>query len=436
MGFTIFSNSQRSNIFRRTASCAFLIATAWLTGCVTVVKDSEMYHRNPERAKKVETTDSAELFRRWGDYVHATGKYWVGRESYSIDGDYIVFWNAVWLVPGASIRRTDFDCSFNSGKCDKIDSIIEYDPEEKTLYQFASSTQSSSSWVKRRSLTVSADGTVKDVFGGSYDKERNEWLWRQNRYFSVTAERYEALFQEARQEVAATRRAESRKSSEFWGAVAQSALIGTQAAAQAYSEQQAAQSKASNMAQRELAAIQERERLAAQSAANRRALPASQIATAPPTAMRPTSPAPALAPARSPAPSQPVMIATPSRPPEPSKPDTAGSTRQAFPEAIFVCTKPNEVGNFGCDSPVTGGLSGGPKSGLSEWATPERMVSSMSSACPDARRLASSTHLVWGCGFGATNNSNSMDRSSGVDVAGRRTYYCSDRETSCRRVEP
>ncbi|MDM0053910.1 hypothetical protein [Variovorax sp. J22R115] len=113
----------------------------------------------------------------------------------------------------------------------------------------------------------------------------------------------------------------------------------------------------------------------------------------------------------------------------------AGPNHRTFPEAIFVCTRPNEAGNFRCASPVTAALSGGPKNGLAEWTTPERMVNAMSDACPDARRLASSTHLVWGCGFGATNNSNSMDRSAGVDVAGRRTYYCSERETSCRRTE-
>ena len=104
-------------------------------------------------------------------------------------------------------------------------------------------------------------------------------------------------------------------------------------------------------------------------------------------------------------------------------------------EAIMACTKPDSAGRFECDSPVDTNLRGGPGT-LSQWETPEKMLASMSAACPAPRRLASTTHLVWGCGFGATNNSNSMDRSAGVDVKGRGTYYCYEKQTSCRRTEP
>ena len=114
---------------------------------------------------------------------------------------------------------------------------------------------------------------------------------------------------------------------------------------------------------------------------------------------------------------------------------TASSDRIETPEAIFVCTLPDGRGNFVCSTPVSNRISGGPNS-LAEWRTPEVMLHSMSAACPSPHRLASTTHLVWGCGFGATNNSNSMDRSAGVDVEGRYTYYCSEKQTSCRRTQP
>lgn len=107
--------------------------------------------------------------------------------------------------------------------------------------------------------------------------------------------------------------------------------------------------------------------------------------------------------------------------------------RQAFYEAIIVCNKPDTAGRFRCMTPVDV-ISGGP--GDKDWRTPEAFVSWASSSCPAARRLSSSTHLVWGCGFAATNNSNSKDRSAGVDVRGRNTYYCSPKETSCRRTSP
>ncbi|MDX9844466.1 MAG: hypothetical protein RBT42_11990 [Aquabacterium sp.] len=104
-------------------------------------------------------------------------------------------------------------------------------------------------------------------------------------------------------------------------------------------------------------------------------------------------------------------------------------------EAIMVCTRPNHSGHFECDSPVDTNIKGGPGT-LTQWETPEKMVSSMSGGCPAPRRLPSTTHLVWGCGFAATNNSNSMDRSAGVDVRDRKFYYCLERQTGCRRTEP
>lgn len=106
----------------------------------------------------------------------------------------------------------------------------------------------------------------------------------------------------------------------------------------------------------------------------------------------------------------------------------------ATPEAIVVCTHPDSDGGFTCDSPVDVNLPGGPKQGAT-WSTPEKLVAGLDS-CSRARRLHSATHLVWGCGYGATNGKNTMDRSAGVDVKGRNTYYCVAREWPCTRTTP
>lgn len=115
---------------------------------------------------------------------------------------------------------------------------------------------------------------------------------------------------------------------------------------------------------------------------------------------------------------------------------SGGSNRTATPEAVIVCTIPGSDGRFRCATPVSGGISGGPRDSLPEYRTPELMVAHFSASCPGARKLRSSTHLVWGCGFGATNNSAQMDRSAGADIQGRNTYYCTPKETGCRRTAP
>jgi hypothetical protein len=102
------------------------------------------------------------------------------------------------------------------------------------------------------------------------------------------------------------------------------------------------------------------------------------------------------------------------------------------PEAIVVCTHPNEKGRFECDTPVDVNLRGGPNPG-DLWPTPADFIRNRES-CSNARRLESTTHIVWGCGYGATNGGNTMDRSAGVDVRGRNTYFCAEREWPCRRT--
>lgn len=117
--------------------------------------------------------------------------------------------------------------------------------------------------------------------------------------------------------------------------------------------------------------------------------------------------------------------------------NSSASRLIATPEALIVCTRPDATtGKFTCATPVTARVEGGPASDQPAYRTPELLAASRKEACPDQRSLPSTTHFVWGCGFGATNNSAQMDRGAGVEVRGRRTYYCYPLETSCRRTSP
>jgi hypothetical protein len=116
--------------------------------------------------------------------------------------------------------------------------------------------------------------------------------------------------------------------------------------------------------------------------------------------------------------------------------ESSASRLVPTPEAIVVCTKPDSEGRFGCDSPVNANERGGPKSDLQAHRTPDLMVKSMTGSCVNARPLPSTTHLVWGCGYAATGNALYMDRSAGVDVRDRITYYCFPKEPGCRRTTP
>lgn len=112
----------------------------------------------------------------------------------------------------------------------------------------------------------------------------------------------------------------------------------------------------------------------------------------------------------------------------------AGPTYQPFPEAVMVCTVPSGPnGNFSCATPLN--RRSGHLKDVSGSRTPDEMVNG-SDACPNPRRLQSSRELVWGCGFAATGNSNSLDRGQGINIIGRSTYYCTPKETSCRRNSP
>jgi hypothetical protein len=115
------------------------------------------------------------------------------------------------------------------------------------------------------------------------------------------------------------------------------------------------------------------------------------------------------------------------RPPAGRQPAPPGA--QAFPEALFVCSRPDASGQFTCDSPEREGIAG--ESG----STPLALVAEAGEVCPSRRRLFSRTHLVWGCGVGATGAPGFEDRGQGVDVRGRGTYQCLPQEPGCRRAD-
>ncbi|MRW94630.1 hypothetical protein GJ699_32150 [Duganella sp. FT80W] len=151
-----------------------------------------------------------------------------------------------------------------------------------------------------------------------------------------------------------------------------------------------------------------------------------------------TSGVPAGVTAAVPAPVRPATVASAETPVTALKPASASvpdKSRIKTMEAIMVCTKPEgENGRFRCLSPVT--TASGHLNEITGYRTPEEVVVRSHAGCPNQRRLPSSTHLVWGCGFAATNNVDSIDRSAGVDVRDRRVYYCREMELSCRRMQP
>jgi len=112
----------------------------------------------------------------------------------------------------------------------------------------------------------------------------------------------------------------------------------------------------------------------------------------------------------------------------------SGPRRQAYLEAVTVCSRPSGPNlAFECATPLQ--RIRGHKNDISGMRSPQEYIAS-SEACPDPRQLPSSTHLVWGCGFAATGGVNALDRGQGVAIQGRRTYYCTEKQLSCRRTQP
>jgi hypothetical protein len=104
-------------------------------------------------------------------------------------------------------------------------------------------------------------------------------------------------------------------------------------------------------------------------------------------------------------------------------------------EAVVVCTRPDASGKFECDTPQRSGVAGGP-GGKARPDTPQALLAGLADICPSQRRLPSRTHLVWACGFGATSAPGAIDRGAGVEMRGRGSYQCVEREARCKRTDP
>jgi hypothetical protein len=237
---------------------------------------------------------------------------------------------------------------------------------------------------------------------------------------SMTDEQFKAYLEQLGKSAEEYRVAKERKARarrEFWGNVGQGLVAGTSAFSDATTQSQQREQQMLNSAQ---AGVREGERqyqlktAAAQANTNTNSSTARTTMNEPsPAASAGTSTAATVKPSKeSPKPDQVTLLQT--------------------PEAIVVCTHPNEKGRFECDTPVDVNLRGGPNPG-DLWPTPNDFIRNRES-CSAPRRLESTTHIVWGCGYGATNGGNTMDRSAGVDVRGRNTYFCAEREWPCRRT--
>ena len=270
---------------------------------------------------------------------------------------------------------------------------------------------------------------VNSVYTQIYKVEKtNAELWAKMQG-SMTDEQFKAHLEQLGRSAEEYRLAKERKARarrEFWGNVGQGLVAGTSAFSDAMTQSQQREQQMLSSAQ---SGVREGERqyqlktAAAQTNTNTNSsaerttmnepLPATSAGTSKTTTREPSS-----------------AVATVSPAKEPPKRDQV--TLLQTPEAIVVCTHPNEKGRFECDTPVDVNLRGGPNPG-DLWPTPNDFIRNRES-CSAARRLESTTHIVWGCGYGATNGGNTMDRSAGVDVRGRNTYFCAEREWPCRRT--
>lgn len=403
-------------MFQRIHGAVCALAVLLLSGCATV--KIPIYHDDRTLAASLATQDPEEVRRRFGDYSKLVGHHWVNR-----DGGYTTWLHLAWVVPGASMVLHHWAC--DRTKCNTyVDDLLQYEPKDGVLRVMRNDTVDGS-FRHIRTEKVHADGSISAPIGtiryvAETDTWRNSSILGSSTFQKMTSEEFKADFARHREQASLAFRQERERSLAFWDSVSR----GLPGASQGYAEARADQQRQDARQREAIASLQQnlRARDTERPAAN---------GSAPANATTPAQPVP-----------EPSRSATVARS---SVPDAAATRRTtssatdarlaATPEAIFVCTKPDEKGRFECDTPVDANVRGGPNT-LEQWRTPDVMVASMGAACPGARRLASTTHLVWGCGFGATNNSNSMDRSAGVDVKGRNTYYCSDKQTSCRRTSP
>lgn len=437
-----------------------------LAGCESVPPQAstpalETNFQATKPTDQLRTDDPEEQLRRFGDLATLVGAAYGTAEEFRIS-------RYAWEVPGAVLVRETYTCKDLIG-CTAPISYFEYTPEGQVERKFPYTTSTGANiWVLGSIGEVLPDGSLlfTHVEFGTRKPETPPWIeklkldaqtgvvhsvyTKGERTVAFTDHRIsDAAFAESRQawaegrastlaQQAEIRRKEEEEDREYQRSQPNIAAVFAstfasemnnasvqRSQAQAGINAALAQGRQQHQAQQRAAG----QGMPAQAPARTPAtIPASQVASAS-TSVAPSGASPAHATS-----SGATLAATPPRPErgEPPKAQLA-----AYPEAITVCTHPTGPnGNFTCSTPLTNRISGHLKD-VSGQRTPDEFVTvGYRESCPDPRKLPSTTHLVWGCGFGATGNSNSMDRSAGVDVRERLTYYCSEKQTSCRRTDP
>jgi hypothetical protein len=389
------------------------------------------------------TLDPDEIRRRWGDYELLMGQTFISDGSNLVELD-----DFRWVVQGALARSDYLNCYQSTRKCDESWYWAQYDPAHKRINLLGRTGVPWGHAVVRPngSLLVTRPNATSYEFLFDYDKDEGVFFFpksgQTNRYiptarsrFAEARSRWKSLDSETRsEEQMAARRREREESQERWENFNRGFAALNSGLEAGLQEQRRRQAESAALNARIARANEQARARTAPQAPSRPApqppsRPEPQVARTPGPGVSTFAPS-ATASRATVASAQPVQRKAPSRTREEPR-----SNLSPYPEAIVACTRPSGPnGSFTCRNPVTS-RSGNLKD-IKGWRTPEEMAERMTEACPELRRLPSTTHLVWGCGFAATGNSNSMDRSAGVDVKGRRNYYCYAKQTSCRRTEP
>lgn len=431
-------------IFRRLAGrplyYLFILPVVFLAGCVSFPK---AYHLDPALTQQMRTIDPEEIHRRWGAYSHMIGKHWIA----NFNGDMVTLITMQWVVQGASAQHTEWSCE-PSG-CYLRERLVQYNPEAKTL-DFMLKIDSPRNYRKIKSEDVLANGEVTGWMTSKtwrYDLAAGTMHFGDVQLNPTTESQYRESLNQLIEASKATRQRKAEESIAFWNNLASGMAAVTQATAQVARETGAERARSEAQLQdtlrRSAALARERERIAQSETEVKAQVAAREVERQNRLAEQERH-------AQFNAQQQKRQFAAPTQassnvsasngvragnpPGAKASSSERGANLIATPEAIMVCSKPSGPnGSFECRSP-TDVTYGSQKDGKG-YRTPEERVMS-SDACTSPRRLVSTTHLVWGCGFGATNNGNSLDRSAGVNVKGRNTYYCHDKETSCRKTTP
>ena len=415
--------------FHQTVVRLMAICVVGLSACA-----SPPYLDDPNVQAASKTSDLQEIFRRWGILTTMLDSSWATGYSGAGSSGYVR--TASWMVEGSAMRVEQFQCMGTT--CRRNDFFLFYDQKTNSIALHcdwgpngvdAPKVNCVSPTVRAQALE---DGSLKVVYAAysilnqqdltgfpnlgvlRYDPRTrtvsNSWLVLDRKKGEETKAQWRQLAREGQ-------RLSDQESRAFW----ENALGAVQGAAQAYSieRQNAAPvftpGQSTGRPTGAPAAAQQLPTQRAKDVPMQRPQPASKIAPAPQSRSVPAQ----------------VVAAAP---PAALKPE--GPTRSAYPEAVVVCTIPSgELGRFTCANPVNQ-ISGHVQINPSEWRTPESMIRSFSGSCRDARPLRSTTHLVWGCGFAATGLTGYLDRSAGVHIDGRQTYYCVERQQGCRRTSP